>query len=179
MSVINKIMGPIFALVSLDMVDRSINTALLSPSFGLKIPIVAREAMSLTFTLLRLKISGRFTKGLPFGMGSIANFAIRLSGLQLALSKIGIFFDPANYAMPQQPLDYPQQTSFAPQTALPVQTYAYGGTTSGSMFNIGDFVEVTSGVDTGRQGSILAFNGSQYTVSGIQNVFTSSEIRRV
>lgn len=178
MSLLNRIMNPVFALIALDAVDRQLNSSILAnPQLGFKLPLAAREAMSLTFTLFRLKISSRFTKGLPFGIGTIANFAIRISGLQLALSRIGIFFDPANYAPVQSPLTAPGlpggPTGYYPP--LPGGQFQQYALTS-QAFNLGDYVCVTTGIDSGKCGSIQTLD--PITISGVFNSFQPSEVRR-
>lgn len=167
MGLISKFMNPIFSFIALDLLDRQLNTMLLSPNFAVKIPVVARAAMSLTFTLFRLKISERFTKGLPFGMGSIANFALRLSGLQIALSNIGVFFDPKNYEIPRGSAG--TAGGFVEQAQLP-------SFEPSSQLGVGDYACVTSGVDAGRCGTITSIN--PYVLSGISNVFREGEITR-
>ena len=115
-------MGPVFNILMLDILSRQLNNVLLNPSIGLKVPIVARAAMSLTFNLLRLKISTRFTKGLPYGIGTIANFALKISALQIALDSLPIFFNPANYATPKGDADFGVGNAVAttqPSPALP------------------------------------------------------------
>jgi len=174
MNILNQIMNPIFALITLDILTRQIDSLLLNPNIGLKIPIVARAAMSLTFNLFRLKVSSRFTKGLPFGMGTIANFAIRISGLQIALGSLPIFFDPRNYEVPGGDPGLGLDRTAAQAPGIPILQY---GTTGA--FNVGDFVRVIAGSDAGRTGSIQGINGNVITVSGINNVFTPDNLTRV
>ena len=177
MNFINRLIKPIFSLLMLDAVNRMLPTL----TSRLPLPVAGQRAIDLTFTLLRLKIAGRFTKGLPYGIGTIANMANKISAIQIAFTAIPDFFNPDNYLMP---------ASTAPNVGVApvlapiiggggVALYGYGSGSTTTAFNIGDFVEVTAGVDSGRQGSITSFNGSLYVVSGIQNAFTSSEIRRV
>lgn len=173
MGLIGKFMNPIFSFIALDLLDRQLNTMLLSPNFALKIPVVARAAMSLTFTLFRLKISERFTKGLPFGMGSIANFALRLSGLQIALSNIGVFFDPKNYEVPGGGgggwgLGMPPSAGIPIQSILPSAGY-----------QVGDYVCVSVGADAGKCGTITSIQSDgDLVISGIINEFPPSLVVR-
>lgn len=177
MTFINKMIKPIFGLLMLD----SINRMLPNLTSKLPLPVAAQRSIDLTFTLFRLKIAGQFTKGLPYGIGAIAGLANKLSAIQIAFSYIPDFFNPDNYQMPGAQTWQIQPAPGVAPAMSPIiggglQAYALVGSTA---FNIGDFVEVTAGVDAGRQGSITSFNGSLYVVSGIQNAFTSSEIRRV
>ena len=178
MSFLNKLIKPVFSLLMLDTINRMLPTL----TSRLPLPVVAQRSIDLTFTLFRLKIAGRFTKGLPYGIGTIANMANKISALQIAFTALPDFFNPANYLMPASATNG-EAPAFAPAMAPivegGVQYYSQSSLLGTTAFNIGDFVEVIAGVDSGRQGSITAFNGSLYTISGIQNAFTSSEIRRV
>ena len=174
MSFLNKLIKPVFSLLMLDTINRMLPTL----TSRLPLPVVAQRSIDLTFTLFRLKIAGRFTKGLPYGIGTIANMANKISALQIAFTALPDFFNPENYLMPAGQAPGVTAPAMAPIVGGGLQYFSQPSLTT-TAFNIGDFVEVTAGVDSGRQGSITDFNGSLYTVSGIQNAFTSSEIRRV
>ena len=170
MSIITRAMNPIFSLLALDIITRQVDQTLLTGTFGLKIPVAARAAISLGFNLFRLKISARFTKGLPFGLSTFANLATRLSALQIALQSLPIFFNPKNYLIPGT------REGDAFGIGLPQQDMLMS-----TGFNIGDFVEVIVGADSGHKGSItgIADDGIHYFVSGTSNQFLVNEIRRI
>ena len=166
-----KIMQPMFGIIALDAVTRSLQTTFANPTLALSIPRAGTSAITLTFNLLRLKMTAGFAKGLPFGMGSFANFATRLSALQIALAELPVFLDPANYAIRTTPL-FPGQTTTATAPAGYVQL-----STNGTL-NIGDTVVISGSVDAGRTGVIESFDGRYYRVSGIANVFEAYQLTR-
>ena len=167
-----------FGIIALDAVTRSLQQTFANPTLALSIPRAGTAAITLTFNLLRLKMTSMFAKGLPFGLGTFANFATRLSALQIALAELPVFLDPQNYAIRTTPL-FPGQTDLSlPSPVNPVTQAPRGGYQQAG-YDIGTQVVISGSVDAGRVGTITSYDGNYYTVSGVANVFEPYQLQRI
>ena len=176
MGMISRIIGPVFNIFALDIASRQIQDLTTSGTLQGKIPRAGLAAISLSFNLARLKLSTYFTKGLPFGISTFANLAVKLSALQIGLQSLPVFFDPTAYSVsgaPSAPGGVPAVSYQPPQVGyIPYSQSALTG------FGIGDYVCVISGSDADRCGNIESMIGSNYVLSGISNQFDAGNLRR-